>query len=119
VVSFPDLFKNQLNNNIDIAFESLYDTAQKDPIKTLNLAIIFQALLDITKPEDINENSVIKIHRDQAHGWIFASVGVTCENFEDTCLLAGLQPAMVRTFTYNAIRSGDIHDIRRKINNVL
>ena len=104
-------------NNID--FESLYDTAQKDPIKSLNLAVIFQAILDLTKPEDIQENSIIKIHRDQAHSWVFSSVGVTCENFEDTCLLAGLKSGMVRTFTLNAIKSGDIDEIRRKINSLL
>tara|TARA_R100001086_G_C11665390_1_gene211421 strand:- start:31 stop:351 length:321 start_codon:yes stop_codon:yes gene_type:complete len=105
--------------NLDVDFESLYDTAQKDPIKSLHLAVIFQAILDLTKPEDLYERSSIKIHRDQAHGWIFSYVGVTCDNFEDTCLLAGLQPTMVRTFTFNAIKSGDTDDIRRKINNLL
>ncbi len=116
-VSFPDLFKSQLNYDVD--FESLYDTAQKDPIKSLHLAVIFQAILDLTKPKDLHESSSIKIQRDQAIGWIFSYVGVTCDNFEDTCLLAGLQPAMVRTFTFNAIKSGDIDDIRRKINHFL
>lgn len=116
-VSFPDLFKSQLNYDVD--FESLYDTAQKDPIKSLHLAVIFQAILDLTKPEDLHERSSIRIQRDQAQGWIFSYVGVTCDNFEDTCLLAGLQPTMVRTFTFNAIKSGDTDDIRRKINNLL
>ena len=115
--SFPDLFKSQLNYDVD--FESLYDTAQKDPIKSLHLAVIFQAILDLTKPEDIHESSSIRIQRDQAHGWVFSCVGVTCDNFEDTCLLAGLKPTMVRTFTFNAIKSGDTNDIRRKINNLL
>tara|TARA_Y100000310_G_C20114479_1_gene548644 strand:+ start:240 stop:560 length:321 start_codon:yes stop_codon:yes gene_type:complete len=105
--------------NYDVDFESLYDTAQKDPIKSLHLAVIFQAILDLTKPKDLHESSSIKIQRDQAIGWIFSYVGVTCDNFEDTCLLAGLQPAMVRTFTFNAIKSGDIDDIRRKINHFL
>ena len=113
----PDLFKIQLNDDVD--FESLYDVTQKDPIKSLHLAVIFQAILDLTKPEDLHERSSIRIQRDQAQGWIFSYVGVTCDNFEDTCLLAGLQPTMVRTFTFNAIKSGDINDIRRKINNLL
>ena len=117
VVSFPDLFKNQLNYDVD--FESLYDTTQKDPIKSLYLAVIFQAITDLIKPEDVMERSSIKLQRDQAHAWVFSSVGVTCENFEDTCILAGLEPGMVRTFTLNAIRSGDTYEVRRKINSVL
>ena len=117
MVSFPDLFKNQLNYDVD--FESLYDTTQKDPIKSLYLAVIFQAITDLIKPEDVMERSSIKLQRDQAHAWVISSVGVTCENFEDTCILAGLEPGMVRTFTLNAIRSGDTYEVRRKINSVL
>ena len=116
--SLPDLFKNRLNNiNFDI--EELFNTARKDPIQSLYLAVIFQAILDLIKPEDLHEKSNIKLHRDQAHAWVFTSVGVTCENFEDTCILAGLEPGMVRTFTLNAIRSGDTYEVRRKINSVL
>ena len=117
MVSFIDLFKIQLNNNID--FESLYDVAQKDPIKSLHLAVIFQAIIDLIKPENVQENSSIKLQRDQAHAWVFSPVGVTCESFEDTCMLAGLEPGMVRTFTLNVIKSGDTDEVRRKINNFL
>jgi len=105
--------------NYDVDFESLYEVAQKDPFKSLHLAVIFQAILDLIKSEDVQESSSIKLQRDQAHAWVFSSVGVTCENFEDTCILAGLEPRMVRTFTLNAIRSGDTDEVRRKINNVL
>ena len=115
--SFPDLFKILLNDDVD--FESLYEATDKDPFKSLYLAVVFQAILDLIKPEDIQENSSIKLHRDQAHSWVFSSIGVTCENFEDICALAGLKPVMVRTFTLNAIKSGDSDDIRRKIYSVL
>ena len=117
MVSFIDLFKIQLNN--DVNFESLYDVAQKDPIKSLHLAVIFQAIIDLIKPEDVQESSNIKLQRDQAHAWVFSSVGVTCESFEDTCILAGLEPGMVRTFTLNVIKSGDTDEVRRKINYLL
>ena len=113
----PDLFKIQLNDDVD--FESLYDVTQKDPFRSLYMAVVFQAILDLIKPKDIQENSNIKLYRDQAHAWVFSSIGVTCENFEDICTMAGLEPVMVRTFTLNAIKSGDTDEVRRKINSVL
>ena len=117
MVNFIDLFKNQLNDNVD--FESLYSLTRKDPIKSLYLAVILQAIIDLIKPESIQESSNIKLQRDQAHAWVFSSIGVTCENFEDTCTLAGLEPGMVRTFTLNVIKSGDTDEVRRKINSIL
>ena len=36
-------------------FDNLYDLTQKDPDKTLNLAIILQALLDMSTPKEDNE----------------------------------------------------------------
>jgi len=117
VVNFIDLFKNQLNDSVD--FESLYGLTRKDPIKSLYLAVILQAIIDLIKPEIIQESSNIKLQRDQAHAWVFSSIGVTCENFEDTCTLAGLEPGMVRTFTLNVIKSGDTDEVRRKINSIL
>ncbi len=106
-----------MNDNVD--FESLYGLTRKDPIKSLYLAVILQAIIDLIKPESIQESSNIKLQRDQAHAWVFSSVGVTCENFEDTCTLAGLEPGMVRTFTLNVIKSGDTDEVRRKINSIL
>ena len=35
-------------------FGSLYDLTEKAPDKTLNLAIILQALLDMSKPKESN-----------------------------------------------------------------
>ena len=117
MVNSIDLFKNQLNDNVD--FESLYSVTRKDPIRSLYLAVILQAIIDLIKPESIQEGSNIKLQRDQAHAWVFSSIGVTCENFEDTCTLAGLEPGMVRTFTLNVIKSGDTDEVRRKINSIL
>ena len=103
----------------DLDLESLYDVTEKDPYKSLYLAVILQAILDITKPENKRESTYIKLQRDQAHAWVFASIGVTCDNFEDTCALAGIEPGMVRTFALNVINSGDINEVRRKINTLL
>ena len=115
--SFPDLFKILLNDDVD--FESLYDATDKDPFRSLYLAVVFQAILDLIKSKDIQENSSIKLQRDQAHAWVFCSVGVTCDNFEETCELAGLPPKLVRTFALKVINSGDTNDVRRKINSLL
>jgi|TARA_R110000822_G_scaffold160124_2_gene300350 lipoprotein NlpI len=104
---------------IDQELDTLYDATEKDPYKSLYLAVILQAILDITKPENKRENTYIKLQRDQAHAWVFASIGVTCENFEDTCALAGVEPGVVRTFALNVINSGDINEVRRKINTLL
>lgn len=104
-------------NDIDI--KSLYDATQKDPCKSLFFAVVLQAILDVTKPEEISEASEIKLQRGQAHAWVFCSAGVTCENFEETCAFAGLEPVMVRTFALKVINSGDVSDVRRKIHELL
>jgi hypothetical protein len=100
-------------------FGSLYDLTQKDPDKTLNLAIILQALLDMSKPKEPNETNETVIQRDQAAAWFFAYVGVTCENFENTCELAGLEPDTVRDFALKTVTSENVNEIRRKLNSFL
>ena len=106
-----------MTNDLDI--ETLYDATQKDPCKSLFFAVVLQAILDMTKPEIVEEASDIKLQRDQAHAWVFCSVGVTCENFEEACAFAGLEPRMVRTFALKVINSGDTSDVRRKISSLL
>ena len=117
MVSSTDLFRNLLTT--DHTFQTLYDVTRKNPHRSLYLAIVLQALLDITKPKEKKESSDIRLERDQAHAWVFASVGVTCENFEDTCALAGIEPGMIRTFAINVIKSGDVNEVRRKITSLL
>ena len=99
--------------------ESLYDITNKGSEQSLYLAVILQALLDVTKPELQNEAKEIKQYRDQAHAWFFASAGVTCEDFETICTYAGLNPQKVRTFAYEVIQSGDMLNVRRKFQNLL
>ena len=100
-------------------FGSLYDLTEKDPDRTLNLAIILQALLDMSKPKESNESNETALQRDQAAAWVFASVGVTCENFENTCQLAGLEPDIIRDFALKAVTSENVNEIRRKLNSFL
>ena len=100
-------------------FSSLYDLTQKNPDRTLNLAIILQALLDMSKPKEPNETNETALQRDQASAWVFASVGVTCENFESVCQMAGVQPAKARSFAYKVLNADNKDFLRKRIRNVL
>ena len=54
--------ENDLEEN-----ESLYDLTEKNPDRSLNLAIILRALLDLSKPKVDNENVETSLLRDQAN----------------------------------------------------
>ena len=99
--------------------ESLYDITNKGSEQSLYLAVILQALLDVTKPELQNESKEIKQYRDQAHAWFFTSVGVTCEEFKTVCYYAGLEPEKVRSFAYEVIQSGDVENVRRRFSSLI
>jgi hypothetical protein len=99
----------------DPDLNSLFDIMQKNPYKSLYFAVILQAILDTIKPKVIEEDSLITLYRNQAHAWIFTSVGVTCENFEDTCTFAGIDPYLVRQFTQKTIKVGDVENVRRNL----
>jgi len=99
--------------------ESLYDITNKDGEQSLYLAVILQALLDVTKPKLKNESKEIKQYRDQAHAWFFTSVGVTCEEFKTVCHYAGLEPEKVRSFAYEVTQSGDVENVRRRFSSLI
>ena len=98
---------------------SLYDLTNKNPDRSLNLAVILQALLDLSKPEKYNEPHETSLYRDQAMAWVFASVGTTCENFTITCEPAGVEPDTVRTFALRVTLSENVDDIRQKLHSFL
>jgi len=100
---------------LDNTLEEIYENSRKDPHKTLYLSVIFQAVLDATKPEKNNEKGEIKLLRDQANAWFFTSTGVTCENFEFICEHAGLSPKSVRKFAHHVINSDNLSYVRKKI----
>ena len=102
-----------------VSVQDLYDLTSKDPYKSLYIAIILQALLDLSKPELKDEEQHVTLQRDQAHAWFFTSVGVTCEDFETVCEFAGLPPLKVRSFAYEVIQSGDTENVRRRFQSLL
>ena len=107
---------------IDDLFEkekSLYEITDQNPHKSLYVAVILQALLDISKPKLEKEKSNIQVQRDQAHSWIFTSVGVTFKDFQEVCLYAGLKPESVRKVAYSLINSEDTKNVRNTIKSLL
>ena len=54
--------------------------------RVLFIAVVLQALLDATKPEQSNESKTAIYARERATAWFFAKTGVTCENFKYTLL---------------------------------
>jgi|TARA_A100001515_G_scaffold124791_1_gene109247 hypothetical protein len=92
---------------------------KEHPEKVLFLSVILQALLDATKTKSKVESSQTSVERERARAWFFCSVGVTCENFENVCHNAGLDPSYTRSFAYEVINSKEIGYVRQKIKRVL
>lgn len=113
---------SEISVDSDDYFAILLDEARhnrQDPHRLLFLAVIFQALLDATKPENENESAEAVLARDRAKGWFFAPAGVTATDFETVCDLASVDPEQVRTFATRVLRDGTETFIRRKINAIL
>ena len=99
----------------NVSIESLYYLSEKDGEKSLYIAVIIQALLDVTKPKQKNESNEIELQRDQAHAWFFTST----KDFETICHYAGVEPKKVRTFAYEVIQSGDTENVRRRFSSLI
>ena len=106
------------NIELEVSFKSDINK-EESAEKKLFLAVVFQALLDATKPEEKKESSISVMNRDRAIAWFFCSTGVTCDNFEFVCEQAGLNASYTRQFAYKVIHSKKIKFVRQKINAVL
>jgi hypothetical protein len=110
---------NLYDLSADVSSNSLFDLTNKDGHRSLYISVVLQAILDLSKPKSETEDSSVQVYRDQAHSWIFKDVGVTCEDFEEICFYAGLEPTVVRKFATNVINSKDINNVRRKFQSLL
>ena len=126
MVSSIDQWKNIMieSDNLydlsaDVTVSSLYDLTDKNGHKSLYVSVVLQALLDLTKPLSKSEDSSVQVYREQSRAWIFKEVGVTCEDFEEVCFYAGLEPSLIRKFAYNVVNSEDISDVRRNFQALL
>ena len=109
-----------MKRTIDLEVSVLATVKKSEsPERKLFLAVIFQALLDATKPKEKKESSISILNRNRAVTWFFCSVGVTCDNFEFVCEQAGLSSNYTRQFAYKVIHSKEIKFVRQKINAVL
>ena len=104
---------------LEIEQAVLNKTQQSQPERILFLSVILQALLDATKPETPTEPEDERVARDQAKAWFTASVGVTAEDFNEVCDLAGVSPLRMRTFAFQVLVFKDIPFVRKRINTVL
>ena len=102
-----------------IEMEQLFSSEPESSERILFLSVILQALLDATKDEKVNEKIRITYERDRAKSWLFSKVGVTCQDFEDVCDMAGVNPDKTRTFAYQVVHSNNKDFIRKKIKNIL
>ena len=95
---------------------NLYDLNEKNPYKTLYISVILQAMVDVSKPYRKGEHKDITVQREEAHAWFFTSA---CEDFEVICYYAGIAPAKIRGFAYEAVKSGDTENVRRKFSSFI
>jgi hypothetical protein len=113
------LTNNPFELSTDEIPKSIYELTDRDSERSLYVAVVLQALLDLSKSIIEDETSEIKLYRDQANSWIFKDVGVTCKDFEEVCSYADLNPSLVRSFAHTVINSGDTEDVRKRFNNLL
>ena len=99
--------KKTIDIYIDVEFNK-----KESPERGLFLSVILQDLLDATSKKS-------KVNKDRAISWFFCSVGVTCDNFEQICQHAGLNPSYTRSFAYKVIHSPDIKYVRQRIKKML
>ena len=102
-----------------IEIEQLFLSEPESSERQLFLSVILQALLDATKEKIPNEKIRTTYDRDRAKAWLLSEVGVTCQNFEDICGMAGVSPQVTRTFAYKVVKSNNKDFIRRRIKNIL
>jgi len=97
--------------NVKVSARSIYEYTNKNPHRSLYVAIIVQALLDASRPEDKYESSESKEIREEAHEWFFCS----CQDFNIICDYAGFEPVKIRKFALKVINSGETEDGKRKL----
>ena len=100
-----------MKKTIDIFLDVEFNK-KESPERGLFLSVILQALLDATSKKS-------KVNKDRAISWFFCSAGVTCDNFEQICQHAGLNPSYTRSFAYKVIHSPDIKYVRQRIKKML
>ena len=93
-------------------------TESQNPSRLLFLAVVFQALLDATKPVHENESAETILERERSRGWLLSTTGVTATDFETICDLASISPDQVRTFSIQILKDKTATLTGRRINSL-
>ena len=109
-------YRSIINNLTSITNESIFTDTKNNEYHSLFMGVILRALLDVTKPVTLHEHTHIKIDRNAARSWFFTCSGVTCENFEYICDVAGINPIAMRAIAYKILQREDIDDVRKQLN---
>ena len=99
-----------------IQMENLFYSEPQSSEKQLFLAVILQALLDLSKDY---KSDKMQHEKDRAKAWFFTEVGVTCKNFETVCDMAGMNIERTRSFAYKVMNSDDKDFLRIRIRKIL
>ena len=97
--------------------EGIHDS--HSPERVLFLCVILQQLLDATKPRHPNDTTYTSVNREQAKAWLTSEVGVTAEDKETVCFLAGIEPEALTSYAKKIIDTKEIIFIRKRINAIL
>ena len=89
------------------------------PERVLFLCDILQQLLDATKPNHVNDSTYTSLTREQARSWLTSEVGVTAEDKETVCFLAGIEPEALTSYAKKIIDTKEVTFIRKRINAIL
>ena len=97
--------------------EGIHDS--HSPERVLFLCVILQQLLAATKPRPPNDTTYTSVNREQAKAWLTSEVGVTAEDKETVCFLAGIEPEALTSYAKKIIDTKEIIFIRKRINAIL
>jgi len=104
------------------AIESVLDEGIHEPHspeRVLFLCVILQQLLDATKPPHPSDTTYTSVNRDRAKSWLTSDVGVTAEDKETICFLAGIEPEALTSYARKVIDTKEVPFIRKRINAIL
>ena len=110
-----NLFNTFASNTAPEPKEYEQEAASKNPEQLLFLAVIYQALLDAMKERQKNDSEEVNRSRQEAKKWFTVSSGTTATDFEEVCLLAGVEPNVTRSFAKKIINKEIAFD-RKRIN---
>lgn len=107
-----------MSSEIDTLNSLLEKVENSSDERKMFLAVVFQAILDSTKPPYKGEPITAVEDRDEARRWFLCSVGVTADDFKTICDLAGLDSTYTKGFAISIFEGSNTDYVRRRINTI-